>query len=283
MIYVLGYSGQIGKELRALGAGPIICGQKRCSADLRPGDVVINAAAVTDANKARLRPEASWDANADLVKRISCFTRDAGARLIHLSTDYVFGGEHGSYHEDDSFNPAEDVYAMSKLAGEMAFQIFAPKNSSLVRTQWVFSTHRKAWFDSEKIWDQFGGLTYAADIAAFLMKLASIGQPPKVLHYVTQQGISRPVAARLSGNTWAEVVDVPEDKPKNCNLRVSDFCVQIHTPKPIQECLNEYRKTFPAIHPSVSRHQGLASPRPAPTEIRELAPVQYRPHGFELA
>ena len=81
--------------------------------------VIINAAAATDVDWCELHREDAWKTNVVGVENLIEAARKVGARLIHVSTDYVFDGNHGPYSEEDKPNPVS-YYGKSKLASENA-------------------------------------------------------------------------------------------------------------------------------------------------------------------
>jgi dTDP-4-dehydrorhamnose reductase len=83
---------------------------------------IINAAAATDVDWCELHREDAWKVNVVGVENLIEAARKVEARLIHISTDYVFDGTHGPYSEDDKPNPIS-YYGKSKLASENAVRI----------------------------------------------------------------------------------------------------------------------------------------------------------------
>ena len=84
--------------------------------------VIINAAGATDVDWCELHREEAWKTNVVAVENLIEAARKVGARLIHVSTDYVFDGQHGPYTEEDIPNPIS-YYGKSKLASENAVRI----------------------------------------------------------------------------------------------------------------------------------------------------------------
>jgi dTDP-4-dehydrorhamnose reductase len=100
--------------------------------------VVINSAAYTAVDKAEEEPQRAFAINADAVRTIAGECKRTGARLIHVSTDYVFDGSLGRpLREDDPVNPVS-VYGRSKLAGEQNAQDVLGDDVTIVRTQALF-------------------------------------------------------------------------------------------------------------------------------------------------
>lgn len=99
--------------------------------------VVINAAAYNQVDIAEREPLAAYQANALAVRNLAMACRQADARLVHYSTDYVFDGTKGSpYVETDTPHPL-GAYAVSKLAGELYAQAYLV-NALIIRTSGVF-------------------------------------------------------------------------------------------------------------------------------------------------
>lgn len=147
-------------------------------------DVIINAAAHTAVDKAEQQIELSYAINRDGPKYLAQAANEIGALMLHISTDYVFDGtKETTYVETDLVNP-QSIYGITKLAGEEAVAEVCPRHI-ILRTAWVFSEHGnnfvKTMLGLTKqrdtlgiVADQFGGPTYAGDIAAALIKMAEV-------------------------------------------------------------------------------------------------------------
>lgn len=145
-------------------------------------DVIINAAAHTAVDKAETEIEASYVINRDGPQYLAEAAAAVGAAILHISTDYVFAGDKdGVYSEVDSVAP-QGVYGASKLAGEEVVITANPKHI-ILRTAWVFGeqgnnfvkTMLRLGLQRDQLGivaDQFGGPTYAGDIAAALLVIA---------------------------------------------------------------------------------------------------------------
>ncbi|QHS14350.1 dTDP-4-dehydrorhamnose reductase [Shewanella sp. Arc9-LZ] len=144
--------------------------------------IIINAAAHTAVDKAEDEIELSYAINRDGPKYLAQAAQEVGAAILHISTDYVFeGNKVGEYVESDITNP-QGVYGESKLAGEIAV-VEACDKHIILRTAWVFGENGNNFVKTmlriaatrdalSIVGDQFGGPTYAGDIANALIKIA---------------------------------------------------------------------------------------------------------------
>ena len=107
-------------------------------AGIEPGDVVLNCAAYTAVDKAESDADAAFAVNEAGARAVALACADRGARLIHVSTDYVFGGDATQPYETDSPTAPATVYGASKLAGERAVHEVLP-SANVVRTAWVYA------------------------------------------------------------------------------------------------------------------------------------------------
>lgn len=147
-------------------------------------DVIINAAAHTAVDRAESEIELSEAINVKGPQYLAEAANEIDAIILHISTDYVFEGTgSGEYKENDEPNP-QGVYGKTKLAGEIAVQQ-ANKRHIILRTAWVFGEHGNNFVKTmlrlakEReslgiVSDQFGGPTYAGDIASSLIHIANI-------------------------------------------------------------------------------------------------------------
>ncbi|MFS1510718.1 MULTISPECIES: dTDP-4-dehydrorhamnose reductase [unclassified Vibrio] len=144
--------------------------------------VIINAAAHTAVDKAEEEVDLSYAINRDGPKYLAEAAQSVGAAILHISTDYVFeGNKVGEYVETDTTNP-QGVYGQSKLAGEIAVAEACDKHI-ILRTAWVFGESGNNFVKTmlrlgenrdalSIVGDQFGGPTYAGDIASALIQIA---------------------------------------------------------------------------------------------------------------
>ncbi len=140
----------------------------------------INCAAYTAVDKAEEQKEQAFLVNGEAVGTLASICSDHQTKLIHISTDYVYDGtRHEPLKEEDAVAPL-NVYGWSKLRGEELILNRYP-SSLIIRTSWVYSSFGNNFVKTilrlckEKdklnvINDQFGSPTYAADLAAVIMK-----------------------------------------------------------------------------------------------------------------
>ena len=160
-------------------------------------DIIINCAAYTAVDKAEDEPEICARINCDAVRSIGELAAEIGARVIHVSTDYVFDGRSTHpYRETDATFPVS-VYGKTKLAGEQAL-LAVCKNSIILRTAWLYSetgtNFMKTMLRLGKergtlsiVNDQQGTPTYAGDLAeAIRVILIAKSFTPGVYHYTNE-------------------------------------------------------------------------------------------------
>jgi len=163
-------------------------------------DIIINCAAYTQVDKAEQEDELANQINHLAVKQLASIASNQRARLIHISTDYVFDGESDKpYIETDTPNPI-NVYGRTKLAGEKALQKVMPLNALIIRTSWVYSEYGNNFVKTmlklgkerdelSVINDQMGSPTYAADLADVILeiirhnKFRDEGQTTQIYNY----------------------------------------------------------------------------------------------------
>ncbi len=142
---------------------------------------IINAAAHTAVDRAEHEVELSYAINRDGPRYLAQAAKECGAVMLHISTDYVFDGVGDKpYQENDTTGP-QCVYGKSKLAGEQAVAESCPEHL-ILRTAWVFGEHGNNFVKTmlrlaesrdelSIVGDQFGGPTYAGDIADALISM----------------------------------------------------------------------------------------------------------------
>jgi dTDP-4-dehydrorhamnose reductase len=152
-------------------------------------DFVVNCAAYTAVDKAESNVEAASNVNALAPALLARYSKQVGAKLIHISTDYVFDGKaYVPYSEEDKVNPT-GIYGKTKLQGEI--NCFAENPESLIiRTSWLYSifgnnfvkTMLRLADERDKlnvVYDQVGTPTNAADLAEAILSIIHISEKNK--------------------------------------------------------------------------------------------------------
>ncbi len=144
-------------------------------------DVVVNCAAYTDVDASETHRETAFAVNAEGVRNVARCCAKVGARLVHISTDYVFDGtKKEPYTENDTPHPL-NVYGESKLAGEEYIRAVF-NNYVIVRTSWLFGKNGKNFVKTmlalaEKqteisvVNDQRGAPTFTGHLAAGIERI----------------------------------------------------------------------------------------------------------------
>ena len=228
-------------------------------------DVVIHCAGYTDVDGATNEPELAQRHNALAAEKVASFCAERGAKLIYISTDYVFDGAKGSpYTEADTPNPI-NAYGRSKLAGEQVARRIAA-DCLIVRTQWLFGPGGRNFIaaiidharQGGEVWgvvDEIGSPTYTRDIAGALWQLTE--RPISGIVHLTNSGYcSRAELARvaldaagLSEVPIAEIShadwDSPTQRPAFSVLENQRWAALGHPPlRPWQEAVGHYVRTY---------------------------------------
>lgn len=176
--------------------------------ELKPA-LVINCAGYTAVDKAESEPELALAVNADGAEAVATACREAGANLVHVSTDYVFDGlTQRPYREDDPAVPI-NAYGQSKLEGETRVMATHPM-ACVVRSAWLFGPGRPSFVDKllalaregallKVVTDQVGSPTYTHDLAPVLVELGRRGVRG-IIHAVNLGQASRYELARQALN-----------------------------------------------------------------------------------
>ncbi|MFM8657685.1 MAG: dTDP-4-dehydrorhamnose reductase [Chthoniobacterales bacterium] len=204
-IVVLGAGGRLGAALaREYAADHDVLAWGRKEADLsdpervaaqvreaKP-DIVINCAAMTNVDECETEREKARVINADAAGAMARACEEIGAKMIHISTDYVFSGEKTEpYAEDDQAEPVS-WYGETKLAGEDA-ALAAGTRHAVVRVSWVFGPDRDSFVDKalqtamrgelvKAVADKWSSPAYTLDIAEALRSLMGSDAPGGIYH-----------------------------------------------------------------------------------------------------
>jgi dTDP-4-dehydrorhamnose reductase len=227
---------------------------------LKP-DLLINAAAHTDLDRAEIDPEPSFRINFTGTQNLALACQEVGCPMAFFSTDYVFDGKKGTpYNELDEPNP-QGAYARSKLASER-YLVSVLRRYFIFRTAWLFGKAGRRNFvksilrnAKEKgalrvVTDEVGTPTYAGDLANIVYQVCLSGKYG--LYHATNEGFcSRFEFAQqiidIAG--WEDIpiepivyadLDLPCPRPPyspldNMNLRLQGFPPARHYVKPLRE------------------------------------------------
>lgn len=208
---IFGADGQVGRALaataprdaRVVALGRVACDlgvpDRIASAvqDAQP-DVIFNAAAYTAVDRAEGEAELAHGINAVAPELIARAARGVGARMVHLSTDFVFGGDASTPRTPQDATAPVGVYARTKLEGERRVIEAAP-DSLIVRTAWVYAARGSNFVNTmlrqmrerdclKVVADQIGTPTHAPSLAVALWTLAA-GGVQGIQHY-TDAGVA---------------------------------------------------------------------------------------------
>lgn len=192
-ITIFGASGLLGKALIREWDDDIVTGLTSHGADIRNAkliqdvvqetrpDWVVLTAAYTDVDGCENNPELAFAVNRDGAVNVAKAAKMFGARLIFLSSDYVFGGDKNTPYEIDDPRDPQSVYGRSKAEAETALLEAAP-DCCIARTSWLFGIGGKCFPDTilklaanrpaiDVVNDQRGSPTHTADLARVIVKL----------------------------------------------------------------------------------------------------------------
>lgn len=194
-ILLIGSQGQVGQELcKTLPVlGEVLAWDRRHLdltaldqiasqvTDAAP-DVIVNAAAYTAVDRAESEPELAYAINAEAPQQLAIAAAACGAPLVHISTDYVFDGQHNRPYQPTNAAHPLGVYGQSKWAGEEAVRAVSDRHA-IVRTAWVYGARGRSNFvktmlrvGAERetlnvVYDQVGCPTWSHDIAQAITAL----------------------------------------------------------------------------------------------------------------
>lgn len=280
-IVITGAGGLVGRKLAARAAerGHVVVALTSADCDITdpaavaarvsPHDVVVNCAAYTRVDDAERDEVRALAVNATGARHVARACADVGARLIHVSTDYVFSGQFSGppqpYETDDETGPVS-VYGRSKLAGELAVLGAQPAvpDFYVVRTAWIFSGGSGRDFVGimrdkaintaatvEVVADQTGSPTYVGDLVETLLQLASGTVRGPLLHAANAGQASRYEQARAV----FELMGADPD-------RVRPVGTDRHprpAPRPAYSALSQQRSIEAGMHPLRPWREALAA------------------------
>jgi dTDP-4-dehydrorhamnose reductase len=218
-ILIFGANGRLGAALarayadtakvRALGRAEADLADPAAVASLVRGsgaDIVINSAAMTNVDVCETERDLARTVNADAAGAIARACTEVGARLIHISTDYVFSGEGREPYDEEATPDPISWYGRTKLEGEEQV-LAAGDRHAIVRVSWVFGPDRDSFVDKalhsalrgepvKAVADKWSSPTYTLDVAAALRSLFPDDAPGGIYH-VCNRGV-------CTWRDWAE-------------------------------------------------------------------------------
>jgi dTDP-4-dehydrorhamnose reductase len=233
-------------------------------AEVEP-DVVVHAASETNVDKCEIEKERAWKINDYGTCNIADACQKVHAKLIYISTDYVFDGEKGLYNEEDKPNPV-NYYGLTKLEGEKQI-IEHCKNYAILRTSVLYGWH--PWKQNFAIWiinklkqqqeitvveDHYNTPTLADNIAEMTVEVAE-KDLRGLYHASGRERISRYEFAKQIARTFGLNSDLIKPvkmsqltawiakRPRDSSLNTSKIQKQLKTkPLNITEGLNKMKE-----------------------------------------
>lgn len=220
---------------------------------------IVLSAAISNVGQCERDPQLAHEVNVEGARNVALAARDAGARLIFLSTDYVFDGEATTAYETDSPRRGINVYAKTKIAGEDAIFSIMPE-AAIARTSWVFGVHRRCYgtdvvkdaatkHELPVIMDKYNCPTYNRDLAKMLLGMVDRGasgvfhccNPPAVNWLDFSRELVRAAGidgVRFTPTTLAAHYDIP--RPRCTPMSVASLeRIGIHV-RPWHETVPEF-------------------------------------------
>lgn len=212
-ILITGATGQLGRELSvcAPGAHELIwhdrttlnlADEHSIGAALEQAhpNLIINAGAYTQVDAAEENRDMAAAVNGRAVAQLAEYAHDAGARLIHFSTDFVFHGDQTTPYSTVAATQPINAYGESKLQGEQALLAQIPRQSVLIRTAWLYSAYGNNFVHTilrllrERdsvivVSDQVGSPTWAAGLAGFVWQVVAKQNIHGIYHW-TDAGVA---------------------------------------------------------------------------------------------
>lgn len=200
---VTGSRGMLGVDLVAALSGRTVMALGHADLDItqldsvialvEPGDVIINCAAYTQVDEAETHESLAYAVNGIGVKNLAIAARENGARLVTISTDYVFDGLSDTPFLESELRAPISAYGRTKAAGEEFAVAEHPSGSYIVRTAWLYGKNgvnfaqtmlnlaavKDSW---SVVDDQRGQPTWSVDLANQIIRLIDAEAPPGVYH-----------------------------------------------------------------------------------------------------
>ncbi|HWN00760.1 MAG TPA: dTDP-4-dehydrorhamnose reductase [Streptosporangiaceae bacterium] len=235
---VTGAGGMLGTDMVAVltSRGEPVTGMNRAGLDVtdaaavsdaiarcRP-DVVVNCAAWTAVDDAEASEEKALAVNAGGAANLAAGCAASGARLVQVSTDYVFAGDAGRPYAEDDVPAPRTAYGRTKLAGERAVLDRLPESGFVVRTAWLYGAHGPSFVGTmikledqrptvDVVDDQHGQPTWTVDVARQIIALVHSTAAPGIYHATSGEqttwfGLAREIFTLLGADP-ARVRPIP--------------------------------------------------------------------------
>ena len=269
-ILITGANGQLGNEMRVLSAQHTqhtyfftdiaeldITSREAVSQFVKDNaiDIIVNCAAYTNVDKAEIDEDVAHKINSLAVENLGL----SGARVIHISTDYVFSGEACvPYAETDSVAP-RTAYGRTKREGEVLLQAVSSK-AIIIRTAWLYSTFGNNFVKTmlrlgqEReslgvVFDQIGSPTYAADLATAIFAIIDAPVWQAGVYHFTNEGVCSwyDFTHEIFARAQSLLSKGAADTVANCQLRpILSSEYQYQTPRPHYSVLSKtkIKQTF---------------------------------------
>ena len=241
-ILVTGANGQLGRELRNVLESEIpgqsiytdvaeldLTDSKAVDLFFKQNEIshVVNCAAYTAVDRAEEEKLECASININAVKNLAIAADSVGAKIIHISTDYVFDGTaYRPYKESDKVNPISE-YGTTKRKGETALLALAPE-SIIIRTSWLYSPHGNnfvktmmrlgaEYSEIKVVCDQIGSPTYALDLAKAIYRVLLSHQWVEGIFHYSNEGVCSwydfaKAIHRIAGIKGCNVCPIPTEE-----------------------------------------------------------------------
>ena len=269
-ILITGANGQLGNEMRVLSAEHPqhtyfftdiaeldITSRDAVKAFVTENniEIIVNCAAYTNVDKAEIDEDIAHKINASAVENLGL----SGAKVIHISTDYVFSGDACiPYSETDPVAP-RTAYGRTKREGEKLLQAVSAE-AIIIRTAWLYSTFGNNFVKTmlrlgqERdnlgvVFDQIGSPTYAADLAAVIFAAINSPEWHAGVYHFTNEGVCSwyDFTHEIFALSQSLLDEKLSNKIASCNLRpILSSEYQYQTPRPHFSVLNKskIKQTF---------------------------------------
>ena len=199
-------------------------------------DAIVNCAAYTNVDAAEDNPDLAELLNAGAVENLAVAMKEVGGLLVHISTDYVFGGDpYNTPCREDQKGTPTGVYGLTKLHGEQAI-LSSGVRYVIIRTAWLYSEYGKNFVKTmleltatrpslKVVFDQVGTPTYAGDLAAAIVRILSNTTGESQIYHYSNEGVCSwydftKMIAEYSGHTSCDI--------QPCHS--SEFPSKVHRP-----------------------------------------------------